>query len=158
MVKIDFTKEALNSKVGDIERPPLLPQGSYICSVAKAPTFRETGENDMYHVISYTLNVLSAMDDVDPDAIAEFGDITKQQIRHDFLFNTEDQALFDRTKYNVRRFLEEHLQIEGAEKMGMKQALQESVNHQCIVEVGWRPNPDNPDEFFLNIRRTAPLE
>jgi len=155
MTRLNFA-DAMNTKLGDIERPANLPQGTYVMMVAKQPVFGEIASGK-YDTCDFMMKPLSATDDVDADELKDFGDITAAMLRHRFMFNSEDKILFQRSLHNMRVFMEEHLQIEGAVKKETKQNLAEAVNHQCLAVVTWRPDPKNPDIIYQEIKATAPV-
>ena len=151
-------QDALNVKGDAIERPKLPPQGTYIASVSKAPVFGTVGKDKNWETCDFPMRLVQPMEDVDPEELAAFGDISSQVIRHRFMFSKDDQQNFDRSMFNMRNFLEKHLQIDGYAKMTVKKALADSVNHQCLVTVNWRPDPSDPEVQYLEIGRTAPAE
>jgi len=157
MAKLNF-QEALNTKVGDIERPPQIPQGTYLTVVAKPPTFDKVGQDGQYETCDFTMKFLSATDEVDEDELKAYGDITSSSLRLRFMFNTEDETRFKQSEFNLRRFLEDTLGIDKASDKSLKQCLAESVNHQCLSVVSWRPDRDDPEVMHAEIKRTAPVE
>lgn len=151
--------DTLNTKVGDVERPPLLPVGTYRWVVEKIPEQDVVGQGDQYDVINFTLRCLGAEDDVDADALKEFGgDLSNVRMRHSFLFDREDKHRAEQSLYRLKVFLEDHLQVAGAADMSLKEALNASVQHQCLGYVAWRQNKQNPEVQDAEIRRTAPIE
>lgn len=159
MARMNF-QETLEKKLGDVERPPLIPQGTYVAAVSKQPTFDSVGADGQWETCDFIMKLLSPTDDVDADELKEYGDLSAAYIRHRFMFNTGEgeAAAFQRTEYNLKRFLEDHLQIDGAAKKGYKQALAESVNHQCLVVISWRPDKNDPEIMYAEVRATAPIE
>ena len=143
-------------KLSEIARPANVPQGTYTMMVTKQPVFGEIAQGK-YETCDFMMKIISATDDVDADDLKNFGDITQSVMRNRFMFNTEDKTLFDRSLYNIKRFLEEHLLIEGAKKKELKQALAEAVNHQCLATVTWRPDPKDPEIIYQEIKGTAPI-
>lgn len=151
--------ETLETKTGDIERPALLPAGTYRWVVEKVPETDVVGQNDQYDVVNFSLRCLEARDDVDPDALEEFGgDLNNVRMRFSFLFDREDKHRAEQSLYRLKQFLENHLAIDGAEDMTLKQALNESVNHQCFGYVRWKQNKQNPELQDAEISRTAPVD
>lgn len=148
--------EIADQRVGDVERPALMPIGTYVWAVTKVPS-RDTISDGRFEVVDFMCKCVQAGEDADPDAIEEFGDITNVSMRHRFMFNTEDKNAFERSLFNLKRFLEEHLQIDGAEDMSINEALNASVNCHFLGEVGWRPDRNDPEIQYAEIRRTAPV-
>lgn len=146
-----------NQRIEDIERPPLVPIGTYVFQVEKHPEQGEVGQG-RFDVVNFQMKVVRPTEDVDEEAVAEYGDITTVRIRHSFMFNKEDEALAKRTLYNLKRFLSEHLLIDGSEGMTVTEALSAAVGHQCLGEIKWRPDPNDPSIQYAEIKRTAPVE
>lgn len=151
---VDFASIA-NKPIGDIERPPLPPQGSYIFQVTKLPEATRSGD-EKWDIVTFQARGKQALDDVDPEEIHKFGGPEKvfQSVR--FMFNREDATEFARTEYNLRRFLEEHLKC-ATPDMSLGQGMNEAVNQLFVGSVKWRPDKNNPDNQFANIDRTAPV-
>lgn len=152
---VNFADIANNTSVDDIERPPLVPIGTYTFMVEKVPERGNVGQG-RFDTVDFVLKVVEASEDVDPDDVQEFGDITNVRIRHRFMFNTEDEAAFKRALFNLKRFLEDHLQVE-TKGMGLNEAIDSSVGHQCLGEVKWRPDQNDPEVQYVEIKRTAPV-
>lgn len=145
--------DALDKNFDDIERPKNLPVGNYIWVVEKQPAF-EKAKDGSYEFLDFQLKCVAPSDDVDPDALREFGDTSNVRQRLRFIFSTTEKNDYDRALFNLKRFLEEHLQVEAA---NIKEALAKSVGHQCMAEVSWQPDKNDPEVIYTNIRRTAPV-
>ncbi len=147
--------DVLTTKISDVERPPLLPIGTYRARVSKVPSMDSIADG-RFDVCDFTLQLQEAVE-VDEDELAPFGDLTKQTVQHRFMFNTEDEANFKRTLFNLRRFLEEHL---GCASDGdeLKVALNNSVNSECLIDISHRPDQNDPEVKYVQVRRTAPVE
>lgn len=151
---INFS-EVLNKKIDAVERPPLIPIGLYRARVSKIPA-QDTISDGRFDVVDFTLQLLEPVE-VDEDELAAFGPITSQTVLHRFMFNTEDQNAFDRSLFNLRRFLEDHLRVtDGSDDI--KSALDNSVNSECLVQVAHRPDPNDAEIKYVQVRRTAPVE
>lgn len=151
---VNFT-DALNTKVGDVERPPLLPIGEYTAKVAKVPTM-DTIAQDRFDVCDFTLQITGVVE-ADEDDITEFGNVVGQNVRHRFMFNKEDETNFQRSLFNLRRFLEEHLKC-CKDKDDLKVALNNSVGADCTIQVRHRPDPQDAEIKYVEVARTAPIE
>lgn len=156
---INFT-DALNKKVGDLERPPLVPIGLYLTTVQKVPTM-DTIAQDRFDVVDFPL-VVAAPVEVDEDELKDFrdstgGDVIGQPVRLRFMFNKEDEVAFKRALFNLRRFLEEHLKCASSD-VELKVALNNSVNGQCHTQIGHRPDPNDSEVQYIDVRRTLPVE
>ena len=156
---VDFT-QALNVKVEEIERPPLPPVGHYIFKVSKPAVFGDVG-NGRFDTVDFPLQAVEAMDDVDPDQLSAVGGPTMINLRNRFMFNKgeseEDKANANRTLFNLRNFLENHLGMD-IEGMTLKEAIDQAVGQQCMANVQYRPDKDNPEIVYAELGRTAPIE
>lgn len=149
-------KDALDTNVSDIERPPLPPIGTYVFQITKQPA-QDTIADGAWDVLDFQCVAVEATDDVDFDALREFGDLKNIRIRHRFMFNTADETAFKGSLHRLRRFLEEHVKVEF-EGVPLKQALASSVNQRFLGTVGWRPDKNDPEIQYAEIRQTAPVE
>lgn len=156
---VDFT-QALNVKVDEIERPPLPPVGHYIFKVSKPAQFGDVG-NGRFDTVDFMLQGVEAQDDVDTEALAEVGGPASINLRHRFMFNKgdddESKANANRTLFNLRTFLEKHLGLD-IEGVTLKEAIDQAVGMQCMANVQYRPDRDNPEVVYAEIGRTAPVE
>ena len=151
-------QDALNTKAEDIDRPPLMPIGTYRWMVTKHPTL-DTIADGRFDVVDFMMKSLSALDDVDADDLAEFtskaGELTNQARRLRFLFNKEDEGAFNKTMYYLKTFIGEHLKVDTA-GMAMKEMLAATPNMTCSAAIKWRPDRDNPEIQYDEIGKTAP--
>lgn len=153
--------DSLEHKVEEIERPPLLPPGDYRWAVEKQAS--DTIANGDWETCDFTLRLLEPVD-VDEADLKEFeekaGPVGNERRRHRFMFPTGDdpEAVknYKRTEYNLKRFLVDHLGLE--DKGSLKRLLADSVNCQCLAQVRWRADKNNPDVMYDEIFRTAPVE
>lgn len=154
--------DALDRKLEEIKRPPNLPIGNYVWQVAKHPdqdTIESSKTGATWDRLTFTLSCVSAHDDVDEDELAAFGNVQGQQQRKVFLFtqDEDDAAAFERTRFNLKRFLG-HLGIDIDDgKITLSEALADSVGAQCLGEVTHRPDPNDPEIVYSEVGRTAEL-
>ena len=156
---VNFTS-ILNKKLSTIEKPPLLPIGTYIWAVDKIPetnsfTARESGV--FYETLTFMMRCVEATEDVDPDDLESYGNLSRVKRRKQFLFDTSDEQAFKRSLFNLTTFIERHLAVDGAAKMELNEALNSTIEHQCLGVVQWRPNPKDAENPFDEISRTAPI-
>lgn len=155
---MDFNS-VLKTKVAEVERPPLVPHGTYIGAVSKVPTPRDlTGPNFKGNVVDFNIRLLQAQEDVDADALREFGSLKSAMVQHSFMFNADDDNAFQRTLFNLRRFLEDTLKIDMSDGKDIAQALNESVNRQFLVEIKWEPDKNDKEVMYARVKKTAPTE
>lgn len=150
--------DSLNKKMADVERPPLCPPGTYRAAVKKIPSIETIGDGK-WDVLDFQMQLIEvAADDVDQDELKKFGGLGNHAVmRHRFMFSKEDEANFKRTEYNLKRFLQDHLKVDGAATASLKEAINNSVNAQCLVTVKWRADKNDPETMYSEINRTAPL-
>jgi len=125
---------ALNeTRVADVEKPKPLPQGTYTCVVTKAPTVENTKNGD-WTVVVFPIKVLAAGEDVDPDEIEAFGNVTSFRGRISFMAPTDEDQKNDieRTLYNIRRFCEDVLGMETEDDENLMGLIQRAKDHQFI--------------------------
>lgn len=159
---MDFS-EALNINTSEIEKPPLPPLGHYVFQVAKivlgSIESKKTG--DKWDTVEFQLQGVDATQDVDPVSLEQFGGAKMVRVTNRFMFpkgdKPEDEANFKRTLFNCKRFLTEHLGMDVGDDMPLKQAIDSSKGMQCVGSIQYRPNPDNPEEIYAELGRTAPL-
>jgi len=151
--------DILNTKVDDIERPKNPPRGLYVFKVAKVPE-QDSIADGRYDVVDFTCQAVAPAQEGLDEEIAEWGKIGDISIRHRFMFSTdaEDKAKRERSLFNLKRFLEQHLCVEGAEKMTIGEAMSSAVNHQFVGELRWRQDPNDPEIFYVEMGKTAPTE
>lgn len=151
-------QEALNTRAEEIERPALIPVGLYKATVIKVPTM-DTIADGRFDVCDFILRLTEPVEGVDEDELRAYGGLTQGSIiRHRFLFNKEDDANFKRTLFHLKTFLRDHLQVDFPDSMPLKQALNESVNSQCIVLIRNRPDKNNADNVYSEVGKTAPIQ
>ena len=151
--------DVLNKKASDIERPPLLPMGQYTAKVVKVPSMdSKSSDKGSWDILEFTLMPVAASEDVDPELLHKFGAFGPASAqRHSFMFNKDDQAAFDRTLFNLKRFLLEHLQIPGDDSSSIKELLDQAVGQHCLIQIRWDPDRNDPEIQYPRIARTAPM-
>lgn len=148
--------EVLNTKVQEIERPPLIPVGTYKVMVLKIPSI-DSSNDGKWDFVSFPLRFLEAQDDVDQSELQAYGDLKNAFLSRRFMFNKEDDTAFKREEYNLRNFLENTLLVEMNGETSLKEALNNSVNRQFLAFVRTRPDKENKEIIYNEIGKTAPL-
>lgn len=146
--------DAATKKIADVERPPLPPVGTYRWQITKLPEVKTSGDGK-WDILTVLCRAHEAMDDVDTSQLA--GEVTNVTNQIKFMFNKEDEAEFDKSLYRVRTFFEKHVQC-ADESDSIAQALNKSVNQQFLGSIAWQQDKTDPEVFYANIARTAPLE
>lgn len=145
--------DILSKTVESVERPALPPTGHYVMNINRVPTMVE---REKFDVIDVPFVGVSAGDDVDPDLLAGYGSVSSVSARRSFMFDKEDKARFDRTLFSLKTFLEKHLGIDPS--LSIKEALNECVNKKCMVEIGYRPDGNDPSIMYTDVKSTSAIE
>lgn len=149
--------DALNVTVGEVERPPLLPVGVYRWKVQKFER-NSVGENDMYDVLNFNV-ICTGAEAVDEDELADYpGQVNGTPNRVGFMFDTTDEVKFQQTLFRLQGFIKDHLGIAESEGRPMKEALSMSIGHEFLGTIGHRPDKNDPENKFAEIRKTAAVE
>lgn len=153
---MNFT-QALDRKLEEVKRPPNLPTGHYIWQINKVPdqeTFESTRTGDTFDRLTFTCTCVEASDDVDPDDLAEYGNVAGAVNRKTFLFtqNEDEKAAFERSMFQLKRFLE-HCGVD--EGLSLEEAINDVVGKQFLGEIGHRPDPNDPEVIYAEIKKTA---
>lgn len=145
-----------NKKVEDIEKPPLPPVGTYRWSITKLPEVTRS-QDGKWEFLRVPCRVVEAMDNVDLDDYK--GDPTGIVMSVSFVFNTEDEAEFEKTLWRARTFFEKHVQCVEADAT-LAQMLNASVNGQFLGDIAWRQNKrdESGETMQADIGRTAPVQ
>jgi len=152
---MDFAS-ALETRANDVEKPPALPQGTYIWSVRKIPTFTKSNSGD-WNIVEFQVIPVSAESDVDPDELEAFGSLGGGVNRVSFMFPTDPDKEADvkKTLYRLRQFLTNTLRVEAEDDSTMRQLLDASVNHQFLASATWR---QDGDDTYVDVKNYAPLD
>lgn len=149
--------EALNKTPADIKRPPILPIGTYEWQIRK---YEFDKSNDgKWEMCTFHLNCTGVGDDVDPDALSDFGNAVGTYMRYTFLFDTEDKARFEQTLYRLKRFLTDTVKCWSEANGGssLKQGIDNSVNHKFNGHLRWKADKSDTEVQYAEIDKTAPL-
>lgn len=148
---------ALDRKLEEIQRPPVPPVGHYIWQVSKHPEideFESKNTGGTFERVTFQLVIVQAGEDVDPDDLREYGNVQGFQSRKTFLFSNsdDDKANFERSMFNLRRFLG-HCGVD--ESLALNEAMAASVGQQVMAELTHRPDPNDPEVIYAEVGKTA---
>lgn len=145
-------------KLEEIERPPLAPVGTYKWRITKLPeTVERESDKGHWDVVNFAVTIVEPTEDVDPDQLEAFGPVNKVSDRLSFMFDKNDDNAFNQTKFQLRRFLEEHVQC-AEPSNSLAEAINNSVNGEFLAVFSHREDKRNPGTYFGNIGKTAPVE
>lgn len=145
--------DVANKKIDEIERPPLPPVGTYRWRVLRLPEQSKVGKDDQYEVVNFSVQAIEALDDVDMDDYK--GDVTGILNRVQFMFDTQDEAKFEQTLFRLKTFLQKHLLLDSE---SVTEGLNDSVGSEFLGTIKWRQDKNDPELFYAEIGRTAPIE
>lgn len=149
--------DILDKTLESVERPPLAPIGEYIFQVTKLPEPRDLDSpKGSWKVVEFPMQAVRPTDSVDPDMMAAYGEAKNIRVRNTFMFDKNDEAASAQTEFRLKTFLQDHLGIPS--NMSLKEALNASVNKQCIGTLRYRADANSPDIQYHDLGKTAPLE
>lgn len=154
---IDFAS-ALDTRVGDVKKPPTLPQGTYIWSVTKVPSM-ERNKSGEWDIVEFAVKPTSAEGDVDPDELEAFGNLAMGTNRVSFMFPTaldkDTERL--RSQNQLKNFLVKTLRVDGSdnEDSTVRELLAAAVNCQFMAQAVWRQVDDNT---YVDVKNWAALD
>jgi len=156
-MSFDF-RTVLGTRVEDVKRPPLIPVGTYRARVNKPVTFDEIAQG-RFRVMDFSMQLVEPMLDVSQEELENYGGLGNGSVmRHRFMFNTDDspeaKANVERTIFNLKRFLADHLQLKGD---NLNELASQAQGNECLVVVKWRPDPNDPEIQYNEISKTLAL-
>ena len=137
----------LDKPTSEIERPPTLPQGSYLCVVHGLPRFDKSTKKQT-EFAEFTLRVLQAGEDVEEEALKEFGPLGETSIKHTFY-------LTEKSAYRLKEFLINDLLIEDTGTL--REMIDETPGKQVMISIKHQASDDGKS-VYANVASTAPAE
>lgn len=152
---VDFASIA-SKKIEEVERPPLPPVGDYRFRVTKLPTSTKSGD-EAWEFLRFVCKVVEPLDNVDTTDYP--GDLSNAVLSKSFVFNSNDEAAFEQTLFNLRQFCEKHLMV-AIPGMTIAEMINATVNAEFIGSVRWQQDKRDESGETMNaeIGRTAPVE
>lgn len=143
-----------NKKFADVEKPKLPPMGTYRWQITKAPGI-ESSKDGKWDFVSFPCTAVEMVDG-DFASLSAFGELknVRQSLR--FLFDKNDPTAFANTEYRLRRFLVDHVKC-ASETDSISEGLARSVNGQFLADLTHTQDTRDPENFFANIGKTAPI-
>lgn len=148
-------RDAMNTKLEDIPVPPLAPVGIYRFRISKQPSI-DSFSDGKYDAITFPVQAQEAVT-VDADELAEFGAVTSINLQVRFMFNTDpaEEANNARAMDRLRNFLTKHLGLKAG--LSVNEAIAEALGAEFLGEIGHRPDRQDPEKVYAEIRKTMPL-
>jgi hypothetical protein len=133
----------LDRAASEVEAPKPFPIGSYVCIVKGLPRFDKSSKKQT-EFAEFTLQPISVLEDVDPDALEEFGGFADKTLRTTF-YLTEEAI------YRLKDFLV-NCGIEPEGKT-LSEMINETPGQTVIAVVGHRASEDG-ERIFAEVKKT----
>lgn len=146
----------LDAAPSEVERPPSAPQGQYLTVVQGLPRIDKSSKKQT-EFSEFTLKVLQAGPDVNPDELEEFLTSKDGTVRP--LTDVTFKATFYHTAGSIWRLDEfhEHCGIDLGIEATRRQRSEECMNSQVVAYIKHEPSNDGIT-VFAKIGRTASAE
>ena len=155
---MDFSS-ALDTRVSDVQKPKVQPQGTYIWTVTKFTISTVKSANGEWDVIEFKVRAISAEEDVDADELAEYGDLKNALNRISFMFTKAADGDNERvqTQNRLKKFLVETLRVDGNDNPDatLKELLAASPNCQFMGRAVWR---QVGEDTYTDLKDPMPLD
>lgn len=153
--------DLLNTKASEIEKPPVLPMGTFLWKINKAHKESTTGKGD-YNIITIPIvpvSVYEEADDVDPDLLAEFGNLAVGANSLRFMFPTDPTADVERqrTINQLKSFLLDVARVEADEEATIKELLAKMVGCEFVAQSVHRHVAET-DTTYVDVKNYMPAE
>lgn len=148
--------DALDTRVEDVKKPPVLPQGTYIWTVSKVPSITTTNSGE-WDVVEFQIRAVSAEGDVDTDELDNYGSLNSALNRVSFMSPTAPEKKTDRERaiYRLKNFLTNTLRVDTSDNPSLKEMMAMAVNHQFLGQAVWR---QVEDDTYVDVKNFAPLD
>ncbi len=154
--------DLLDRKAEDIERPPLLPIGIYSARITKPHSISEIkGKADpskLYERLEFPCAIADAIE-VDEEDLEAFGTVTNTPLQGiNWLLDTDEEEINKRemTLFRIKTFLVGCGAMNDEDELGT--GLANAVGCEFAVEIAHRPDPTNPDNTYLDVKKTMSLD
>lgn len=145
-------KAILNRPSADAAPPKTFPAGTWLCTVKGLPRFDKSSKKKTDYA-EFLLKPMQPQEDVDADALAEFGDFSKKEIKATYY-------LTDASEFMLKEFLD-NCGIpdvdEDDEKLTHAQRIDLIPGAQVFVTIKHRASEDGT-RMFAEVGGTAKVE
>ncbi len=141
-------QSVLDKPSSAIQKPKPVPQGSYLGVVRGAPKIDKSTKKQTEYS-EYTILLTSALDDVDKEALAEFGPLGQRTVRATF-YHTDDAI------YRLAEFLD-HCDIPREDEDGNDLTTRQRIPlvNNCSVGVFIiHKSSDDGENVYANVKST----
>lgn len=137
----------LDKPSNTVERPKPVPQGTYLCTVAGLPRFDKSTKKQTEYV-EFTLNYMSAADDVDQEELAAMGGVSGKSIKATYY-------LTENSLWRLKDFLD-HCQA-GEEDATLRERIDATPGCQILITIKHTASEDG-QAVYANVGTTAQAE
>jgi hypothetical protein len=153
--------DALNAKVSDIERPALLPVGTYVWKINKPHKENQPGQSG-WASIDFPCVPVSAYEpaeDIDMDELSAYGSLNNgiSSIRFMLDTNADGKVAIEKFQWALRRFCLDTLKVEADEDSTLKELMAKAVGCEFIATASHRQAPGTED-VYCDVRNWAPVD
>lgn len=148
--------DILDKPATQIDRPKPLPVGTYTWMVVGMPRHDKDKTGNMYEYVEFVVKCLSAFDDVDEEALAEWAtkaDGTSRELK-DFTLKMKFYKTVD-SLYRLQEFIT-HCGC-ADENKSVRQCLDDMPNAQFVGAIVHSASKDGTT-VYANIGKTGPVE
>lgn len=138
----------LDSNPEETKAPALLPVGTYLTVIQGLPR-QDKSTLKKTEFLEFSHKILSAMDDVDTDQLAEIGPIVDLKPVKNTFYLTED-AMF-----MLKDFLTLSCKIEMQDTY--RPMIEQTPGMQVLIKIKHTPSQDGT-RMYANVASTAPVE
>lgn len=141
----------LDKPSNEAERPKPLPQGTYVGVVSGMPRLDKSSKKQT-EFAEFTLNILAAQEDVDPDELKAIGGFSGKSIKSTYY-------LTEASEYRLREFLD-HCGVpdeEDGEALSHRQRMEQTPGKQVLLTVKHTASDDGRS-VYANVAGTASVE
>lgn len=150
--------DALDKKLDEFERPKILPEGYYHWTIVKSDVSEiRTKDGRVLDSVSFLCRAAHAVDVIDEDALAEFGDVSSGLSNKQFMIpdGEEQPNEYAGAMFRLRQFLETC----GADPdVELGEQMATSADLEFIGELAHRPDKNDPSIVYTEIKRTLKPE
>lgn len=137
----------LDTPSNAVERPKPMPQGTYVCQVQGLPRYDKSSKKQT-EFVEFTLQFLSAGEDVDQEELAAIGGFQGKTIKATYY-------LTETALWRLKDFLD-HCQIEEGDS-SLRQRIEEAAGKQVGVFINHEASQDG-SAVFARVGRTMIAE
>lgn len=136
-----------NTKLADVERPPLRPQGHYVGVISgKGETGESSKKGTLF--VTFPVNINEALEDVDADQLTEAGGA---QFKGEITFWLSPKALWMFTEFGKS--------MGASDSYGVLELAEwlADCGEPIVFQGTHEPNEKNPDRPFFRLQNPVPL-